>query len=325
MNRFDRVTAILVQLQTKRVVTAQELAEKYEVSLRTIYRDIRTLENAGVPIGAEAGIGYFLDKGYQLPPVMFTQEEAAALLVGEKFVKRLNDSVTAGAYGAALDKIKAVLSHQDKAHLDTLSQSIDVYSPQATLRPEPENGWLVNCQRALSQGRVIHIRYHTHYRDVLTEREVEPIGLYHYSNHWHMIAWCRYREDYRDFRLDRIQAMTLQQAHFSRRSRQSLDEYLQATQQKTEMHRVRVQFRNDVVEYLGEQRYYFGFVAESEVEHEGAVEMEFLTPSLEYFARWLLSYTDAVEVLEPIELQQQMQKLVEDVSRHLKIKAERFI
>ena len=86
MNRFDRVTSILLLLQTRSVVTAGFLSEHFDVSERTIYRDIRTLENAGVPIGAEAGVGYFLEKGYQLPPVSFTLDETAALLLGEKLL-----------------------------------------------------------------------------------------------------------------------------------------------------------------------------------------------------------------------------------------------
>ena len=90
MNRIDRLTAILIQLQTKKVVKAQEIADRFNISLRTVYRDIRALEEAGVHIGAEAGIGYFLEN-YHLPPVMFTTEEASALMLGAKLIEKMSD------------------------------------------------------------------------------------------------------------------------------------------------------------------------------------------------------------------------------------------
>lgn len=319
MNRFDRVTAILIQLQTKRIVKAQELAEKHNVSLRTIYRDIRTLENAGVPIGSEAGIGYFLDKGYQLPPVMFSLEEASALLVGEKFMKQLNESSTLGTYTSALDKIKAVLSSHDKDYIDRLNTSIDVFTRPQAMNKDSGEEWLGDCKHALSYSTVIKIAYFTNYRETMTERTIEPIGLYHYSHHWHMIAWCRMRKDYRDFRLDRIKSLALQTEHFSRYNRQSLDEYLASVNRSAELHQVRVRFRRDVAKYLGDQRYYFGLV--SEQQSEQGVDMEFLTPSLEYFARWILSYTDAVEVIHPPELNKLMQDLSEELVRHFGLPA----
>lgn len=315
MNRFDRVTAILIQLQTKRVVKAQELAEKHHVSLRTIYRDIRTLENAGVPIGSEAGIGYFLDKGYQLPPVMFSLDEASALLVGEKFMKQLNEPSTLGTYTSALDKIKAVLSAHDKDYIERLNTRIDVFARPQAMNKDSGDQWLADCKHALSYGIVIKITYFTNYREVMTERIIEPIGLYHYSHHWHMIAWCRMREDYRDFRLDRIKSFALQTEHFSRYNRQSLDEYLASINRTAELHQVRVRFRRDVAKYLGDQRYYFGLV--SEQEREQGIDMEFLTPSLEYFARWIMSYTDGVEVLHPAELKTLMQQLADELVSHV--------
>ncbi|WP_250656316.1 helix-turn-helix transcriptional regulator [Alkalimarinus coralli] len=320
MNRFDRVTAILIQLQTKRIVKAQELAEKHNVSLRTIYRDIRTLENAGVPIGSEAGIGYFLDKGYQLPPVVFSQEEASALLVGEKAMKQLNEPSTLGTYISALDKVKAVLSSSDKEYIETLSSSIDVYTPAQVSSHDEGGQWLPACKKALSHAVVMSICYYTQYREEMTERTIEPIGLYHYSRHWHMIAWCRVRQDYRDFRLDRIQSLTLQPEHFSRHRRKSLEEYLGSIQRASKLHQVKVRFRRDVAKYLGDQRYYFGLV--SETQHENSIDMEFLTPSIEYFARWILSYTDAVEVLHPSELVDQMQRLVRELVSHFGVQPE---
>src|SRR3982750_4566070 len=116
MNRIDRLAAILLQLQSRRVVKARELAEKFSLSLRTVYRDVKALEEAGVPIIGEAGTGYSLMEGYKLPPVMFNQEEATALLTASKLVQSKTDAGIFKHYASALDKIKAVLRHSEKDH-----------------------------------------------------------------------------------------------------------------------------------------------------------------------------------------------------------------
>ena len=126
MNRFDRVTSLLLLLQTRSVVTAQFLADYFDVSERTVYRDIRTLENAGVPIGAEAGVGYFLDKGYRLPPVSFTLDEAASLLLGEKLLVSSLDANSLQDFKQALNKIKAVIDSTDKDYLSSFDADIEV-------------------------------------------------------------------------------------------------------------------------------------------------------------------------------------------------------
>src|SRR6187431_1705999 len=128
MNRIDRVTAILIQLQSKRVVKAQEIADRFAVSLRTVYRDIKTLDEAGIPIIGEAGSGYSIMEGYRLPPVMFTQEEAGALLMGAKLAERLTDDSVIKNYTSALYKIKAVLRGDDKAHVEALTDQIEILS-----------------------------------------------------------------------------------------------------------------------------------------------------------------------------------------------------
>ena len=114
MNRIDRVTAILIHLQSRRVVKAQEIAERFGISLRTVYRDIRTLEAAGIPLLGEAGVGYSIMEGYRLPPVMFTKEEATAFLTAEKLIEKLTDTSTEESYKSAMYKIKAVLNAAEK-------------------------------------------------------------------------------------------------------------------------------------------------------------------------------------------------------------------
>ncbi len=118
MNRIDRVSAILIHLQTKKIVKAQEIADRFSISLRTVYRDIKALEESGVPVGGEAGVGYQLMEGYRLPPVMFTKEEAIAFLTAEKMVEKLTDASSKKHYKEAMLKIKAVLRYSEKDLLE---------------------------------------------------------------------------------------------------------------------------------------------------------------------------------------------------------------
>src|SRR5690606_7086866 len=122
--RFDRVVSILIQLQSKRIVKAQELAERFEVSLRTIYRDIRTLEASGVPIYSEAGIGYSLMDGYRMPPVMFTQEETASFVAAEKLMQKFTDKAIRRDFASAMYKLKALLRSNDKDWFSTIESQV---------------------------------------------------------------------------------------------------------------------------------------------------------------------------------------------------------
>ncbi|MCB0435990.1 MAG: HTH domain-containing protein, partial [Mangrovimonas sp.] len=124
VKRFDRIVAILVQLQSKRIVKAQELADRFEVSLRTIYRDVRTLEASGVPIVSEAGIGYSIMEGYRLPPVMFTKEEAGSFVAAEKLMQQFVDKSLGAYHESAMFKIKSVLRGREKDWISALETQI---------------------------------------------------------------------------------------------------------------------------------------------------------------------------------------------------------
>lgn len=124
--RLARLTAILTQLQSKKRITARELSKKYEVSIRTIYRDIRTLEQSGVPVVTDEGKGYFIMEGYRLPPITFTQEEANALITAEHLIKKNKDQSLAEHYENAVIKIKSILRFQQKEKTELLSSRIQI-------------------------------------------------------------------------------------------------------------------------------------------------------------------------------------------------------
>lgn len=204
--RLSRLTAILTQLQTKRLLTASELANKFSVSNRTIYRDIKALEEAGVPILTEEGKGYCLMDGYRIPPVMFTESEANALITAEQFILKNKDASLVKEYSEAINKIKSVLlnSTKDKANL---------LSKRLIIRQNTENdrtsNYLATLQLALTNFNLTKIKYHSTDTNQTTERTLEPFAIYSTQENWLLIAFCRLRNDFRAFRLDRIQSLNI--------------------------------------------------------------------------------------------------------------------
>ena len=202
IKRLSRLVAILTQLQTKRLLTSTNLAENFGVSVRTIYRDIKALEQAGVPIFTEEGKGYSLMEGYKIPPIMFSENEANALVTVEQLVLKNRDSSLIKEYKEAINKVKAVLLYSTKEKVELLSKRIAV-SP-VLLETNPSNS-LTLIQNALTDFKVLDITYHSEQKNEKTERKIEPFALYYsLQESWTLIAYCRLRNDYRMFRLDRI-------------------------------------------------------------------------------------------------------------------------
>ena len=229
IKRLSRLTAILTQLQTKRILISTTLAEKFGVSVRTIYRDIRALEQAGVPIFTEDGKGYSLMEGYRIPPVMFTENEANALITAEQLVLKNRDSSLITAYSEAINKIKAVLLYSTKVKVELLANRIAV-SP-AIPNTNTSNS-LALIQNALTAYKVLNITYQSGHKDEKTERNIEPFALYYtLQESWALIAYCQLRKDYRMFRLDRILKIQPLDIHFTPH-KLTLKEYLESKEKE---------------------------------------------------------------------------------------------
>jgi predicted DNA-binding transcriptional regulator YafY len=316
MNRIDRLTAILIQLQTKRVVKAEEIADRFEISLRTVYRDVRALMEAGVPIGSEAGKGYFIVDGYHLPPVMLSQEEASAMLTAGKLIEKMTDDSIRKAYESALLKIKSVLNDSEKDHLENLQSSIQVFRLPEQNAEHP-NEYMAEITKAVSHKCVLSLEYSSVNTNEQTKRDVEPIGIVHYSGRWHLIAWCRLRNGYRDFRMDMIKAMKNTGDKFDSRNLYTLEEYFKSLMRThQEMEKVTVLFDKAVSKYLRNSRYYYGYVSEEELEDK--TRMTFLIGSFKSFCRWLLMYGTAVELESPDKLRETMEELIDELVIHYK-------
>lgn len=314
MNRIDRLTAILIQMQTKRIVRAEEIADRFEISLRTVYRDVKALMEAGVPIGSEAGKGYFIVDGYHLPPVMFTQEEGSALLFAGKLVEKMTDKSVQKEFESALLKIKAVLNASEKDHLENLHAYVEVRNAHQQDEPFP-NHFLTTIQKAAVDKAVLRMEYTRNYDEEITLREVEPIGLFYYSNAWHLIAWCRLRSGYRDFRTDRIKSLKSTDTTFDARNLLSLQEYLSTLMQgNREMEKAVVVFEKAYARYMGSTKFMHGFASEEDLDTK--VRMTFLTSYMKSLCRWLLMFGNGVVIEQPEKAKDIIAELLEELNFH---------
>ena len=313
MNRIDRLAAILVQLQSRKIVKAQDIADRFSISLRTVYRDVRALEQAGVPVLGEAGTGYKLMEGYRLPPVMFTQEEASALLTADKLVQSKTDAGISRQYTSALDKIRAVLRHSEKDHVAEIDARIAVMNHPAFAQP-PSELHLQSLLKAISTSSVVGMRYTSIEKNESTTRKVEPVGIFHMGNHWYLVAFCQMRNDYRNFRTDRISDLHLTSEAMSK-THPPLENFIHRTSSEREVTEVIIDVEPEVVKYLGDQKYYSGFVHE---ERNGDfVRMRFLTSSLTGFARWYMLFGDHARIVAPDALHDLVAVIAENILKKI--------
>ncbi|WP_445456411.1 helix-turn-helix transcriptional regulator [Flavobacterium sp. HNIBRBA15423] len=218
--RLSRLTTILTQLQTKQLLTASELANKFSVSNRTIYRDIKALEESGVPILTEEGKGYYLMEGYRIPPVMFTESEANALITAEQLILKNKDTSFIKEYTEAINKIKSVLRYNTKEKANLLSNRVVFRYNTAN---DQTSNFLSTLQLALTNFTCSEINY-VNEKNVITNRIIEPFALYNTQENWVLVAFCRLRKDFRAFRLDRIQYLKVLNEQF-KPHKMTLQEY----------------------------------------------------------------------------------------------------
>lgn len=218
MRRADRLFQIIQILRGGRLVTAHGLAAQLEVSERTIYRDIRDLMLSGVPIEGEAGVGYLMKKGFDLPPLMFDAAELEALLVGARMTKSWADAKLARAAERALQKIEAVLPDNLKEELGRTHIFVPEFNPYP-------NQPLAPLRQATAERRKLYLEY-TRLDGEQSRRVIRPLGLFFWGKKWTLVAWCEYRDDFRHFRVDRMASIRILEDCFEQRPGQQLKDFL---------------------------------------------------------------------------------------------------
>ena len=222
MNRIDRLFGILVLLQSKKYVSADHIANRFEISVRTIYRDIKALAEQGIPLSFEANKGYFIVQGYFLPPVSFNTDEASALLIMERFIEGFADKSIQQHYHTALDKVKNVLKSSQKDTLEKLNENIRLQLPK---RLQSDVEYLSILQNAIAEKVIVAIKYRN-YKEEISERQLEPIGLIFYAFSWHLIGYCHLRGAYRDFKVNNILHLQCLPSAFTIDTHISINEYM---------------------------------------------------------------------------------------------------
>lgn len=219
MRRADRLFQIIQLLRRRHVVTASYLARELEVSERTVYRDIRDLAGSGVPIDGEAGVGYMLRRGFDLPPLMFTEDELEAMVLGARVVSSWGDAGLARSAHNALARVEAALPERLRARLEeTPLYAPGFHVPSATIAS------LTPLRTAIEERRVVWMRYCDE-AGAITERKVRPLGLFFWGYRWSLTGWCELRDGFRSFRLDRIREMTAGEDRFAPQPGKTLEDY----------------------------------------------------------------------------------------------------
>lgn len=222
MNRIDRLFGITTMLQSKKYVPAEQIATHFGISVRTVYRDVKALNEQGIPVSFEQHRGYFLVQGYFLPPVSFKPEEANALLLMEKMVLGFTDKSIHNHYTTALHKVKAVLRSHEKDRFEELNNQIRTHVPKHFFG---NFDYLATLQSSISDKNMIEVEYRN-VNGIASSRRLEPIGLVFYGAAWHIIAWCHLRNEYRDFKVGRIERLNGTGLPFKIEKHISLNDYI---------------------------------------------------------------------------------------------------
>lgn len=312
IKKIDRVTSILTQLQTKSIVRAQDLAEKFDVSIRTIYRDIRTLENAGIPVFGEAGSGYSLVDGYKLPPVMFTKEEVLSFITAEKLMQKFSHESLDSHYNSAMEKVKAVIRNSEKNMVQNIENQIDVYTHRPE-KPDAIKNIIPTILESIAEKNQLKISYQN-VKEEASERIIEAVGIFYEINYWYMMAFCTMRKDFRQFRIDRILKIEKTQNQFLQNYGNIADYRKKSDIKKVE---VKLLVEKKIMPHLVNSKIYYGLTAEEETEN--GILLTFETEWIdEGFPRWLITFLDYAKIIEPKNLKVIMTDLIANISKNLK-------
>lgn len=220
MRRADRLFQIVQCLRGGRLVTARDLADRLEVSERTIYRDMAELMASGVPVEGEAGIGYVLKGGFDIPPLMFSRDELEALLVGARLVRAWAGPQLADAAIEAIAKIEAVVPQGLR---EGMAKS-RLYAPDIML-PDAVGRTLDHVRRAVDAKRVIRFDYRRE-DGTASQRSCRPLGLFFWGKVWTLAGWCELRDAFRTFRIDRMVTLVTDERTFREEPGRTLKDYL---------------------------------------------------------------------------------------------------
>lgn len=312
MNRIDRLMAIVLELQARQRITAEQLAEIFEISKRTVYRDIKALNETGVPIVSAPGQGYWLMEGYFLPPISFSANETTMLILGANTIQQHFDEQYKEAAISAVRKIEAVLKPELQEEVDYLRQNIRFFSSKSK---QSSTLVLAKLRRAIIEHKSVAFNYTKRYgkdKDKAIKRTVNPHSLYSLNNIWMLHGFCQLRNALRLFRLDRIEDFEILEKYFRREANYSIRE------PETDFPMlVKLLFKKGMSRWVKESPSYF---IRSYEETEQGLLVILRIRDIGEIMHWVLGWGTNVIVLEPIELKQELQKVAIHYQKHYKPK-----
>ena len=313
--RFDRILQIFFLLQSKSVVTTEELKKRFEISLRTIYRDLKALEIAGIPIVNESGSGYSIMEGFRLQPSRFSQEEILSLMVAEKVMQKHETEFIKKHFEAALIKIKSSFQVHQKRDFLHLEDAIHLKNDFKS------NDYLPNIIDVLLNStlkkKITHIDYLKSGDIHTVGRSVEPIGVFYEHSLWYLLAYCHLRKDYRNFRLDRIKKVVVLQENFTI-THPPINEFRDKSLSENIM-KIEIRVDRKYAHFLYWERQIFGFTCE-EISDDFVVMHFECSLSVVSFVRWFVKFVDVAEIIEPAHLNNELIEIMEAGLKRIKNK-----
>lgn len=283
------------------------MAERFGVSLRTIYRDMNSLSEAGVPICGNSGIGYSLIEGYRLPSLMFSKEEAIAFLTAEKIIEQLTDTQNSNYFRQGMDKIRAALRAVDKKYLHDMDDTIAVYKSRNTGESLPNI--MQTILSSISDKLILKIDY-TDADDNTSKRALEAIGITYSQPRWYLSAWCHLREEYRMFRLDRISNIIIT-ADSHTKEHPPLESLLGCDDPQS-LTEVVLYTSKEVSKHFADRCHFMGLTKEKELAN-GQIEQTYMAYSLESIARWVLANADTTTIVRPAEVKDIIKQIIKNL------------
>ncbi|WP_340082831.1 YafY family protein [Terribacillus sp. FSL K6-0262] len=306
MNKTDRLLAIVLELQRKEVVRAEDLATLFETSVRTIYRDIQALSEAGVPIIGAPGTGYSLMEGYFVPPISFTVPEAVSLLIGTDFIEQRFDDDYRVRAQAARCKIEAVLTESVRNETSRVRKAVRLLISDKQVAPSKEKEYLEKIRQAILDERKISFHYAKRLADSEGNRHsvrtVAPYGLVLVQGSWMLVARCYLRQEIRHFRLSRMTELIDLEERFELPSNFNLGEY---TLLDDRCLQVRLRFNHDIADKVKESNYHY---MEDIEEHQDGLHVVLRVRQLDELLQWVLGWGADVIVLEPESFQNRIRE-----------------
>lgn len=314
--RFTRILNLYFYLQSKSLTTLEELTHRFNVSSRTIYRDLKSLEAAGIPIVNEPGSGYAIMEGFRMQPSRFTNEEIISLIIAEKMMQSHETKYIKQHFDSAFVKIKSSFRFHQRSDFFQLENNL-MYKESSR-----ENHYLPNVidtlLNTILKKRIAEIYHKKEEDSKAVKREIEPVGIYYENSYWYVLAYCWLRREYRNFRLDRIQKIALTEKNFSI-YHPSISELRQKETSK-EILDIVIEIDRKCAHFLHWERDFFGF--DKEEEQDDQIKMYFkCKQNAVHFLRWFMMFADIGDIIQPLDLQKELSEILQSAADRRKKRA----